>query len=254
MTSDFGSETAQLTATSGLFKLWDVDYIMSGGDSQHPGYDLSRVLAQSGYGALIRSGRFFSALGNHERASVEEFQLERQVLRIPAPLYYDVVIGDVHYFMVDSGFDNNQVNQQPDGVTQNSVQGAWLRDGLAASVSRVNIVVMHHPAYTSCYSTVMPNNRLEYAELRWPYKDWGAHLVAFGHAHTYERLEVDGFPYINVGAAAVLANFNPTPSEFSVVRYNALGTAIRARVGKDKLFVEAYSTDQEIVDYFSVPI
>lgn len=43
--------------------------------------------------------------------------------------------------------------------------------------------------------------------MRWPFKEWGATAVMSGHAHVYERLEVDNLTYFvnGIGGGGVKA-------------------------------------------------
>lgn len=58
--------------------------------------------------------------------------------------------------------------------------------------------------------------------MRWPFAEWGASIVFSGHDHTYERFNVDGFPYIvnGVGGAALYDFAEPLAG--SVVRYRGV--------------------------------
>ena len=123
--------------------------------------------------------------------------------------YYDVVLGPVHLFALDS--DPNE----PDGITSTSVQAEWLRTGLAASTAPWKLVFLHHPPYSS--AAVHGST----PELQWPFGAWGATAVLAGHDHTYERLVVDGLPYFvnGIGGAALYGMGTPLPG--SQVRFNA---------------------------------
>ena len=57
--------------------------------------------------------------------------------------YFDVVKGDIHFFVIDSD------KHEPDGTSPDSVQGQWLKGALTASKSLYNIVLFHHAAYSS---------------------------------------------------------------------------------------------------------
>jgi hypothetical protein len=63
-----------------------------------------------------------------------------------------------------------------------------LKSALASSVSAWKIVYLHYPPYaTSIYERPLQ---------RWPFREWGADIVIAGHSHIYERIMVDGYPYI----------------------------------------------------------
>ena len=89
----------------------------------------------------------------------------------------------MHFFGLDS--DENE----PDGVTVDSPQAAWLQQAMTASTARWQIVAMHHPPYSS------GGIYLDDPDLQWPFKEWGADAVLTGHNHIYERLVIDGLNY-----------------------------------------------------------
>src|SRR5712671_4906319 len=79
---------------------------------------------------------------------------------------------------------------------------------------------MHHPPYSSG-----PHGATLY--MRWPFRQWGADLVLTGHDHIYERLSVDGLPYIvdGLGGATFYALGPPVPE--SQVRFTDGAGALR---------------------------
>ena len=83
--------------------------------------------------------------------------------------------------------------KEPDGRTSTSVQGEWLKEELASSTSKFNIVVGHQTPYSSGF-TDRPGHGNS-PDLQWPFKEWGADLVVSGHEHIYERLRVDNMTY-----------------------------------------------------------
>jgi hypothetical protein len=102
--------------------------------------------------------------------------------------YYDVDLGLVHLYAIDSD------SHEPDGNTATSKQALWLKDKLAASKSCFDLVYFHHPAYST-------GEHGSSTEMRWPFEAWGAEAVLAGHEHDYERFQVGGIPYYVVGTA-----------------------------------------------------
>ena len=103
--------------------------------------------------------------------------------------------GAVHLFAIDSD------GSEPDGNSADSRQAAWLRDTLATSTARWQVVYMHHPPYSS-------SSHGSAVEMQWPYAQWGAEVVMAGHDHSYERIDADGITYIvnGLGGAAELSD------------------------------------------------
>ena len=95
----------------------------------------------------------------------------------------------------------------------------WLQAGLAASDAQWKIVCMGYPPYNS-------QRQSSYHILRWPFGDWGAHAVISGDQHSYERIEVDGFPYLisGLGGKSIVTpgSFLPQSQFFYNGDYGAL--------------------------------
>jgi tartrate-resistant acid phosphatase type 5 len=204
---DYGQQGPDEERVARLVHEWRPDFIITAGDNNYPlgaaetidgnigqyYHDfISPYLGQFGCGA--RQNRFFPSLGNHDwytpgaRPYLDYFTLPGN------ERYYDVVFGDVHLFAIDSD------PSEPDGVAPNSVQANWLRQTAAASRATWQIAYMHHPPFSSG-----PHLSTDY--MRWPYKAFGIDVVFAGHDHDYERLEVDGLPYIvnGLGGAPLYA-------------------------------------------------
>jgi len=274
---DFGSNTDDELAVSELVKGWDPEYIVTLGDnwygSQVTLSDLDLKVGKyyqeflhpyvGSYGDGASEQRMFAAIGNHDRAPSGRLELVMQYFNLSKP-YYDVVKGPIHFFIVDTGYDNSQVNQQADGVTESSVQGQWLQAMLALSTARFKVVVMHHTPYTSTASSagspLAGDGTLSYPALRWPLKDWGADILLNGHAHNFERLLLeDGFPIIVAGAGGQPgsapeepAPFRATPLSQSVIRYNEKFGALKCSVDCGELTFEFIAADGTVVDSFSI--
>lgn len=168
-----------------------------------------------GPGSPTGTNRFFPSLGNHDWGDRSEpFPAGADPLLAYFSLpgnerYYKFSHGVVDFFCLDS--DSNE----PDGRTSTSVQAQWLQAGLAASTAVWKIVYMHHAPYASGASHGMS------PVMQWPFAAWGADAVLAGHEHEYERLEVDGIPYIVNGLGGGGSGTFGTPIPESLVRFNA---------------------------------
>lgn len=157
---------------------------------------------------------------------------------------YDVDMGLMHLFVVNSNAG------EPQGITSSSVQATWLRNGLAASTSCFDVVVFHHPPYStgSHGSTV---------KMRWPFAAWGAEVVMNGHEHSYERLDVAGMPYfVNGLGGKSKYNFgNATslpPGVTSKARYNAQFGAMLVTVSQTGLTSQFFNTAGTLIDTYTL--
>lgn len=175
----------------------------------------------SGSGALVN--RFFPVIGNHDNditgdvtssfytnffTNLAPWAVNTGSLR-PHYRYYTFKKGNVQFFCLNSDSD------EPDGVTQSSLQSRWLRQELSSSKSDKNILwriaVFHHP----WISSGVPGHLGSW--MSWPWNNWGIDLCLTGHDHFYERLETNNVTLIIQGAGgAPLYTFpnNPPQSKF----------------------------------------
>ncbi|MFZ5897051.1 MAG: metallophosphoesterase [Myxococcota bacterium] len=251
---DYGNAGPQEAAVAKLVKSWSPSFIMTTGDNNYPSgarETIDRNIGQyfqeficpyqGGYGPGANVNRFFPSLGNHDwyaagaRPYIEYFKLPGN------ERYYDVSWGAVQLFMLDSD------PQEPDGVSANSVQAAWLKQRLAASSARWKLVAMHHPPYSSG-----PHASTPY--MQWPYKEWGASLVLAGHDHDYERILVQGLPYVVVGLGG--ASLYPLSAGVpgSAFRYNQGYGAALIEATQEKLDLRFENVRGELLDELHLPL
>jgi len=193
---DYGDAGSNELAVANLVKSWNPDFIITLGDNNYPDGEASTIDENIGqyyhqyiypyvgsYGGGSDVNRFFPSLGNHDwhisppQPYYDYFELPNN------ERYYDFVWGDVHFFVLDSDTD------EPDGVSENLVQGQWLQNALSTSISTWNVVYCHHPPYSSS------SNHGSQEYMQWPFKEWGATALIAGYDHTYERLIVDDLLY-----------------------------------------------------------
>jgi hypothetical protein len=248
---DFGSGDLNEASVAKMVHGWNPDIIITVGDNNYPLGAEDTIDAHLGqfyhdyiypysgqYGAGAAENRFFPTLGNHDWYTTGA-QPYLDYLQLPGnERYYDFVRGPVHFFALDS--DGNE----PDGTDSNSKQAQWLKAGLAASVSTWNVVYFHYPPYSSGY-----HGSIGY--MRWPFAAWGANVVLSGHDHSYERLSVDGIPYIVNGlGGGEIYDFN-TPVAESIVRYNATYGAMLVTATPQQLTFAFYNHHNTLVDSFT---
>jgi hypothetical protein len=241
---DFGDGSPGEGAVSRLVKSWRPEFVVTTGDDNYPDGEAATIDKNVGafyaeyiggyrgaYGAGSVVNRFWPTLGNHDwRAAGAKPYLD--YFTLPGnERYYDVAIGLVHLFALDSD------RHEPDGTTPTSVQGQWLRERLASSKACFKVVVFHHPPYSSG-----PHGNSEF--MQWPFRAWGADVVLSGHDHTYERFAVDGFPYIvnGIGGAEIYpfkGEGNPKP----VYRYNDEHGAMRVLPTPTGITYEFWNVD-----------
>jgi tartrate-resistant acid phosphatase type 5 len=245
---DYGSAGLREQQVAELVHDLHPDYVLTTGDNNYPVGAASTIDENIGqyfsdfiypYKGAYQPGsnpnRFYPVLGNHDwytddaAAYLEYFTLPGN------ERYYDVVLGDVHFFALDSD------EHEPDGTTATSTQALWLQRGLAASKSPFNIVAMHHAPYSSA-----SHGNTTY--MQWPYAEWGADLVLAGHDHSYERLNIDGVTYIVTGLGGVSIYSFAEPEPGSVARYNEQFGATILEADANEMRISFFDIDGRLVD------
>jgi len=127
-----------------------------------------------------------------------------------------------------------------------AAEQSWLRTAATASTAAWQVVLFHHPPYSSGLthgsSTAM----------RWPFASWGIDLVVSGHEHDYERVAAEGITYVVDGlGGAGIYRFGP-PITGSQVRYNASHGALRLDASETSLRGTFVSVDGVTQDTFTV--
>lgn len=250
---DYGYDGPDLLAVSNLMKSWNPDFIITVGDNN---YDVGSqytidpnigkyfhefIFPYTGiYGAGDTVNRFFPSLGNCDWGTPNALPY-RNYFTLPGnERYYDFVKGPVHFFVIDS--DTNEY----DGRDSNSIQAQWLKNSLVNSSSRFNVVYFHHPPY--CSGLIHGSD----AEMRWPFRKWGASVVLSGHEHLYERLTRDGLTYFVNGLGGNLRSPFGFPISGSQVRYNSNYGAMLVNAYPDSMIFKFYNISNSLRDNFKI--
>ncbi|MFZ5810367.1 MAG: metallophosphoesterase family protein [Chloroflexota bacterium] len=249
---DYGSGNADEGRVAELVKSWQVDFIVTTGDNNYPIGSRDTIDAHIGqfyheyiapyrgtYGKGAEKNRFFPTLGNHDWMS-EDARPYLDYFELPGnERYYDFSWGAVHFFALDS--DSNE----PDGVGRSSKQAQWLEETIRASTLPWQIVVMHHPPYSS-------GTRGAVEWMRWPFREWGVDAVLSGHDHYYERLIVDGLVYIINGAGGGgLYDFGAV-AEGSKKRFNGDYGALLVTADTKTVFFQFFTVSGQLVDQYEL--
>jgi tartrate-resistant acid phosphatase type 5 len=247
---DYGNAGPNEQAVSELVSSLRPDFILTTGDNNYPYGEAGTIDFNIGlfyhayiapylgrFGCGADRNRFFPALGNHDwytsgaRPYMDYFTLPGN------ERYYDVVWGDLHVFVLDTD------TAEPDGITADSFQARWLKERLASSKARWQVVTMHHPAYSSG-----PHGPT--TGMRWPFKAWGVDLVVSGHDHIYERLEVGGLTYVVSGLGGAVFYTMGRPVDGSLVRFNESGGALLLEADATTLRGRFKTVDGRLIDEF----
>jgi tartrate-resistant acid phosphatase type 5 len=250
---DYGTASPREQRVAELVHLLAPDAVLTTGDNNYPegsaatideniGQYFSDLIYpyQGKYASVAKQNRFFPVLGNHDWYS-ENAAAYLAYFTLPGnERYYEVTLGDVHFFALDSD------EHEPDGVSSTSIQAQWLKRRLAASKSAFNVVAMHHPPYSSC----LHGNT---AYMQWPYAEWGADLVMAGHDHCYERLTIGGVTYIVSGLGGTSIYSFDEAVDGSVARYNEQYGVSQLEANADELRASFLSIDGRLIDSVVLP-
>lgn len=250
---DYGNAGPDELAVANLVKSWVPDFIITLGDNNYDIGSASTIDANIGqyyhdyifpytgsYGAGAAYNRFFPSLGNHDWETAGALPFLNYFTLPGNERYYEFVKGPVHFFVIDS-----DVNE-PDGRDSNSVQAMWLKNSLAQSSSKFNIVYFHHPPY--CSGLINGSEAI----MRWPFKSWGASAVMSAHEHLYERLTINGLTYFVNGLGGNLRSIFGFPISGSQVRYSANYGAMLVSADSDNLVLKFYNIANSLRDNFKI--
>jgi len=250
---DFGSNDANELDVANLVKSWNPDFIITLGDNNYPDGEAATIDAnigkyyqefiypyQGSYGAGATTNRFWPCIGNRDWDNQTGAKLQPYLDYFTLPnneRYYDFVRGPVHFFALDSDVD------EPDGITSASTQAQWLQNKLAASTAPWKIVYFHHPPYSS---------RTSFTKLQWSFQAWGADAVLSGHAHVYERVMKDGFPYFTNGLGGDSTGSFETSIPGSLVRFGDDYGALRISASASVITFEFITRRGVVIDTYTM--
>lgn len=252
---DYGSNSSDEAAVANMVRSWQPGYIITVGDNNYPDGSSSSIDANVGkyyhdyifpytgaYGSGASANQFFPSVGNHDYHVAGAVPYYNYFTLPGNERYYDFVKGDIHFYAINSN------PEEPDGTSSTSVQALWLKNKLASSTSKWNIVFFHHPPY--CSDSVHMNTSLYMA---WPFQQWGADVVLAGHAHIYERILRKGITYFinGLGGESKFGYF-PNPVEGSAVRYSDNYGAMKVEEKTDTLRFKFYSLGNVLVDDYPI--
>ncbi len=249
---DYGDGGEGEASVAALVQSWQVDFVVTAGDNNYRTGSAETIDAHIGqfyhayiapyrgaYGEGADQNRFFPVPGNHDWGT-GTLQPYLDYFSLPGnERYYTFTWGAATFFMLDSDWS------EPDGNTADSAQAAWLRKALSVSRSAWNIVVLHHPPYSSARHG---NNDFS----QWPYALWGADAVIGGHDHTYERIQRDGIVYFVNGLGGAWRYDFEAAVEGSQVRYNGGYGAMLVEADPQRITYQFINTDGEVVDTWTV--
>lgn len=206
--TDFGTCDAEEQWASEAVRSLGVEAIITAGDnSQNESACVPYTRSVWGFYPRGADGRgdptLWPTLGNHDYddvgAGLDAYRRAFPHLgdeADPQQRWYTQPLGHVRLFAVDS-------QATPDVDMQR--QRAWLQEALGAARAADplvwNVVVFHHPPYTSGVHAANVAMRPQ-PDGTWDLREWGADLVVSGHQHIYEDIVAGGLHYVTAGVSA----------------------------------------------------
>lgn len=251
---DYGGGGQPEADVAALVAGWAPDFVVTTGDNNYPNgaaETIDKNIGQfyhafiypylGGYGEGADVNRFFPSLGNHDW-NTDNAQPYLDYFTLPGnERYYDFTWGQLHFFVLDSD------SREADGVGASSAQADWLRQGLAESITPWQVVVAHHPPYSSGI-----HGPVDW--MRWPFAGWGADLVLSGHDHTYERIHRDGIVYVINGLGGGSIYPFAIIDEGSQLRYNDNYGAMLVEAGEGFIRFQFINRTGELIDAYELVI
>ena len=251
---DYGKHTSAEGDVANLIKSWNVDFIVTTGDNSYGSnpidYNVGYYYADfinpyfGSYGQDTASvNRFWASIGNHDYSDGGGINAYVDYFSYPNnERYYDIILDNIHLFII------NSIPDEPDGKTENSIQGQWITARMTECFTNHNhwrIAAFHYPPYSS-------GNHGSIEFMRWNFQNYGIHAVLSGHDHTFERLTKDGVMYFvnGLGGKSIYNFNNPIPE--SQFRYNSDYGAQLVTVDGIEMKMEFYNRSGELIDSYII--
>ena len=235
---DFGSGQPAQREVADLLSRANPVAVVSAGDNVYDSDDYDAIVGDY-YGRWVDRRMFLPAAGNHDHeegiASFDDYFDYLGGRRV-----YSRVVGQIEFFVLDS-------QAALDSARELRRQYTWLRVTMPRSTARWQVVVLHHPPYSS--GEVHGST----PAVQWPFGWWGADLVISGHEHHYERLHVRGTSYVVDGAGGKDLYPFGTPLAGSRQRVDDEFGALFLTTRAGRLVGEFWSSDGRLADRFTVP-
>jgi hypothetical protein len=207
------------------------------------------------YTEWITENRFKSVLGNMDYEDGTRQYLGRQGQNKwktyfgNSTLNYSAVYGDkIEFFMINT---NNTAGPDTDPVSNTELQATkiWLQNALAASTKQYKIVVGHHAPYASGQASSVLQS--------WNFRAMGADMYISSGPNFYERHNVNGIPYVNVGLGGFSKNTTNYADNYPATmvkntHYAANFGALMATVSGNNIRFNFLSTSGQKVDEFYI--
>lgn len=134
--------------------------------------------------------------------------------------------------------------------TAATMQEKWLNDILASSQQTWNIVIMHHPVYSTAKNR---DNAILRERFKPIFEKYGVDLVLQGHDHTYARGAVGKQRPVYLLSVAGPKMYNSDAERWMDVSSQQTQLYQVIRVTAGKLYFSSYKLTGELFDSFELP-
>lgn len=207
------------------------------------------------YNQWVATGQFKSVLGNMDYMDGAGRYLGRtgeqrwKTYFGNSTLNYSTVYGDkIEFFFINT---NNTAGPNADPVNNTELQATktWLTNALAASNKQYKIVVGHYAPYASGQGSSVLQS--------WNFEAMGADMYISSGPDFYERHDVNGIPYVNVGLGGFTKNATNYAGKYPATmvkntHYAANFGALKATVGGNNIRLEFLTITGQKIDEFYI--
>jgi predicted phosphodiesterase len=243
----------------------DVDFVVHAGDvvdETEQGADPYQSYAAKFYDVfepVLRSVPVYTVPGNHDYDLDIRYNGEPFYFHAFPPFtdagttsqpnsgwnqFYEFEAAGVRFLMLDS--------QVLFGAPGRDAETAWLKDRLSETGYRATMTVVHVAPFSS--SSVHPGDSLA-VRAGWVPLFEQAHvsLVISGHFHDYERLAVNGIPYVVTGGGSSTL-YAPGAMLAQSQVFARRSHFVLGEIGGDTLTLTAIGLDGQSFDRFTIPL
>lgn len=241
--SDTGpqSTTAGTAAVGALVATLNPDVLLHTGDFVHPGGTSYPVDFGTYFAKWPAFKAIFPCPGNHDW-DYDGLQSYSAYFDDPVKnrRHYDVKVGPVHLFMLDSD------NREMDGNSITSNQHDWFAEAVSLSDMPWKIACMHHSPYTS-YAAYAPGS----AVMEWDFAGL-VDLVISGNSHVYERFLIDDLTYVVDSLGGGDRRTVPATYPYREASYTDDWGSLFLDITESSLKGRLYNTSQVVCDDFEL--
>ncbi|WP_437918332.1 metallophosphoesterase [Sphingobacterium sp. LRF_L2] len=130
------------------------------------------------------------------------------------------------------------------------IQEQWLEEILKSSKKKWNLVVMHHPVYSTAKNR---DNTILRERFKPIFEKYGVDMVLQGHDHTYARGAVDAPRPIYLLSVAGPKMYDSDSERWMEVSASRTQLYQVIRVTDNKLYFSSYKLNGELFDSFELP-